>query len=69
MGLKGRRVSCKIKNLMKSIFDSMEEYEYREFPNIQGNAVQRTIEKWESEGWELHEIRGSRTIYKRKING
>ena len=47
----------------------MEEYEYKEFPNIQGNAVQRTIEKWESEGWELHEIRGSRTIYKRKLNG
>lgn len=46
----------------------MEEYEFKELPRFGGNALYNKAAKLESEGWELHDYRGSRIIYRRKIN-
>ena len=44
----------------------MDEYEYKELPKIAGTGLESLVAQYESEGWEFHEVRGSRLIYKRK---
>lgn len=43
------------------------EYEYKELPRFGGgNAYTQVAQKLEREGWELHDYRGSRIIFRRQ---